>query len=194
MLKYSSLSTVGFVSEQFSIMFSFFCQQPESETCFHQRQRAFRQCSRFECYLGQICPWMGSSSLLCLTCITHCIHKTDLVSLRQLFFVQKNLCENLWKDFDSRQIKAVDLKKKLSTLKVNSSPDSCFLLPTSTQSQSDGAHPAWPGYGHAWAPIPATWALSGTCKSQESFHWLQWWSVPRPQCSKGIKPLGINPS
>lgn len=82
--------------------------------------------------------------------------------------------------------------KRPSTLKVSSSPESCFLLPTSTQSQSDGAQPAWPGCGHTWAPIPATWALSGTSKTQEYVHYLQWWLVP--QCSKGIKPLGISPS
>lgn len=183
MLKYSSLSTVGSLSEQFGIMFSFFCQLPDQETCFHQRQRAFRQFSRFECNLGQICPWMGVQAIffVLLTSLT-VFTRLTFVS-ETIIFCTENICEDLWKDFDSRQIKAGDFFKKSAPCR--SVLHLSFLLPTFNQSQSDGAHPAWPGFGHTWAPIP----------DHLSFVWNIWESgilpltsvviCTRSQCSQG---------
>lgn len=151
-------------------MFSFFCQLPEQETRFRQRQRAFRQCSRFECNLGKICPWRGSSSLLCLTCITPCIHKTDILSQRQLFFVQKDICEDLWKDFDRRQIKAGDFKN-IQHLEGQFFPWVMFFTPN--------IHPKaewWssPCLARVWAPL-----------SSHPFHLSLVWNIE----DSGILPL-----
>lgn len=191
MLKYSSLSTVGSFSEQFSIMFSFFCQLLHQETCFHQRQRALRQFSRFDCNLGQICPWMGIKQSS-LPYLYHSLYSQDWhLSLRQLFFAQKNICEDLWKDFDSRQIKAGDFFKKISTLQVSSSPE--FFTPNIHPSHSDGAHPAWPGLGHTWAPIPGHLSLVWNIWESGILPLISVVVCTRSQCSKGKESLDISP-